>query len=104
MKSLMDKYEDKEMAVAMIWCLQNHFRDISILLDNHGIPRLNKVGQELTVYERVYLLISAFSCKHLKGAPPHDCIEMARLAEAPPRARYSPTDILIKIHNPEGEA
>ena len=61
-KPLIERYIDKEHAVGMIWCLQNHFKRIGERLDSIGVPREDP--ETKTVFEvsqRVSLLAQAIA-------------------------------------------
>lgn len=59
-KPLMDQFEDKEDAVAFIWCQRRHFKQISDRLDSIGVPNeiaVAGVMKTMTVQQRVAVLI-----------------------------------------------
>lgn len=66
-KPLIERYIDKEHAVGIIWCLQQHFAQISDRLDSIDVPTEIGIENEdgsvetvkLTTQQRVALLVEA---------------------------------------------
>lgn len=54
-----DKF-DKGYSVGRVICLEDHFREISEMLDEQGIPKTTSKGKALTVIQRVTILSMAF--------------------------------------------
>ena len=60
----MDQYVDKEQAVGVIYCLEQHFRRITEMLNYYYIPQKQSwlARRNYTVEERVTVLLEAFNC------------------------------------------
>lgn len=63
-KPMIDRYFSKDLAVGIIYCLENHFSRISKLLDDAEIPRFKTGGDPVkdafSVEQRVFVFVQAW--------------------------------------------